>query len=297
MMRGNVKRVKINTGGVTGNLDVRQAVEMACIFEAMAPKAGNVTPQKAFHDTTFFHFVLSALAIGPVMAKGEKNSLGELVLKGVQETRKWVGVNTNLGIILMLAPLVKAFFMGKDLQTDLGKVLNTATLYDAQLVYRAIDLASPGGLGDAAEGDVKNSENPLSLLEAMEQASQWDNIAKEYVTNFDITFSMTLPALLEQQKYTNDMLRSITQTQLLTLAEVPDTLIARKVGKFKAEEVSRMARQVLKAGGVYSTQGMNAYEAFDHALRKDGNRLNPGTTADLLAAAIFVALIKGMWNF
>lgn len=297
MNRENVEQVKFNTGMVTENLDVRQVVEMACILEAMAPKAGNVTPQKAFHDTTFFHFVLSGLAIGPVMAKGDTDSLGELALKGVKETRKWVGVNTNLGIILMLAPLVKAFFMGIDLQADLRTVLDKATLNDAQLVYRAINLASPGGLGNAVEGDVKNTENPLPLLEAMAQASKWDSIAKEYVTNFSITFSLTLPVLLKQRDNTQDLLQAITQTQLVTLAELPDTLIARKVGNLKAEEVSRMARQVLKAGGVYNTYGMKAYEAFDFALRKDGNRLNPGTTADLLAAAIFVALIRGMWHF
>lgn len=295
MIGENVERSKTKTGSLSGSLDVRQAVEMACIMEVMAPKAGNVTPQKAFHDTTFYHFVLSGLAIGPVMSNGENDSLGELVLKGVQETRKWVEVNTNLGIILMFAPLVKAAFMGTDLQSDLGVVLNTATLNDAQQIYRAINLASPGGLGQAEEGDVKNTEKPLPLLEAMKHASQWDSIAREYVTNFQITFSLTLPALIEQRKFSQDMLQAITQTQLLTLAELPDTLIARKVGKSRAEEVSNMARKVLKAGGVYSSKGMNEYEAFDQALRKDGNRLNPGTTADLLAAAIFVAIIKGEW--
>jgi triphosphoribosyl-dephospho-CoA synthase len=77
------------------------------------------------------------------------------------------------------------------------------------------------------------------------------------------------------------------------IAAVPDTLIARKRGRAAAEAVSARARAVLRRGGWYTRAGRSAAARLDTMLRLDGNRLNPGTSADLIAASLFLWLLEG----
>jgi triphosphoribosyl-dephospho-CoA synthase len=267
-------------------------VQTACLFEVSAPKPGNVTRHHHFHDTRFEDFLLSAAAIGPAFGRALEKSVGETILRAVRDTRRVVHVNTNLGMILLLAPLARAAGQTSGtLRERVSGVLTALTVADARAVYEAIRLVAPGGLGKAEAQDV-NQEPTLTLCEVMALAAPRDQVASEYATNFEVTFDCTLPALRRARGDGLAWPNAIVEAFLSVLATVPDTLIARKEGAAVARQVSAQAQQVLATGKAGSEERARASAAFDAFLRGPGNRLNPGTTADLLAAATFVALAE-----
>jgi triphosphoribosyl-dephospho-CoA synthase len=140
--------------------------------------------------------------------------------------------------------------------------------------------------------DVRTTRGKVPLLAAMESAMERDSIAREYVTDFNITFTIGAPALERFVSRSHDPEASIIQTFLTLLSRLPDSLIARKCGKEEAERVSRRAGEILAIGGAYTQQGRRRLAQWDHSLRKGGNRLNPGTTADLTACALFMAMLE-----
>jgi triphosphoribosyl-dephospho-CoA synthase len=230
----------------------------------------------------------SAIALGPELARAGERSVGATVLAAVEATRRVAGANTNLGIALLLAPLARAAVLG----VPVAEVLGALTLDDARDAYEAIRRAGAGGLEEPVEHDVRAAPT-VGLREAMAAAADRDSVAREYATGFAITFDRGLPAL---RRALDDGLRprvAIVELFLELLAAVPDTLIARKRGRAAAERVSADAAAVLAAGGVRTDAGRAAVEAFDAALRRDGNALNPGTTADLVTAVLFVAVLEG----
>jgi len=260
------------------------------VLEVAAPKPGNVSRYHDFGDTRFEDFLLSAVAIGAALSAAGEALVGQTVLRAVQDTRLWVPVNTNLGIILLLAPLARAAAGDEGpLRSRLSRVLATLTVADAQAVYAAIRVADPGGLGQVEAQDVRE-EPTVTLHEAMSLAADRDTIAREYTTDYDVTFGLAVPALRRARGCGLDWSTATLESYLRVLAEVPDTLIARKRGLAATRAVSERARVVLAAGEPGSPERARATEAFDSELRGDANRLNPGTTADLMAAALFVAL-------
>jgi triphosphoribosyl-dephospho-CoA synthase len=260
------------------------------VLEAAAPKPGNVSRHHDFPDARFEDFLLSAVAVGPAMAAAAEAGVGETVLRAVRDTRGWVKTNTNLGIVLLLAPLARAAAReGGPLRARLAEELATLTVADAEAVYAAIRLAEPGGLGEVPDQDVRAAPT-VTLREAMSLAAERDTIALEYVTDYDVTFRLAVPALRRARAGGLDWPGAVVESFLGVLAEIPDTLIARKRGMAAAHAVSERAREVLGAGGPGSAERARATGAFDAYLRMDGNRLNPGTTADLMAAALFVTL-------
>ena len=135
------------------------------------------------------------------------------------------------------------------------------------------------------------SEPAIGLREAMASAAARDSIASEYVTDYALTFETGVPALAAALADGLPVRAAIVELHLRLLARAPDTVIARKRGADAAARVSAGARGVLAAGGVRAAE---ALEHFDASLREPGNALNPGTTADLVTAVIFVALVEGM---
>ena len=169
-------------------------------------------------------------------------------------------------------------------------MLSETTVDDAREVYAAIRRAAPGGLGRAAEQDVAG-EPDVTLLEAMRLAADRDGVAREYATGFEVTFERGAPALERAQARRPAVERRRSSRRFCTLlAHAADTHIVRRTGLDAAERVSRLAREALEAGGVRSPEGRQAIEAMDAAIRDARNSNNPGTTADLTAAAIFVTL-------
>ena len=277
-----------------GAAEVASAAQLACLLEASAPKPGNVHPGAAFTDARFEDYLASAAAIGPALLEAGERPLGAVIRAAVEATRRWTSANTNLGMILLLAPLARAALLPgpPPLRSRLRDVLATTTVDDAAEVYAAIRLAQPGGLGRTEAQDVAGTPT-VTLTQAMTLAAHRDAVAREYTTAFALTFETGAPALATARAAGLDWRDAIVECFLVLLAASPDTLIGRKLGEDAAALVSRRAREVLDAGGVRTATGRAAVAALDRELRDGRNRHNPGTTADLTAVAIFVALLGG----
>jgi triphosphoribosyl-dephospho-CoA synthase len=296
-------------------VDIATAAQLACLLEASAPKPGNVSPGRRFKDVGYEHFLASAAAIGAPLSGVADRPIGETILLAARATSNWTRSNTNLGIVLLLTPLARAASElgpdatrpggagraeevrpeGRSLPDAVRDVLQRTTVEDARNVFAAIRLASPGGLGDAPEQNVAD-EPTVTLLEAMQMSADYDGIAREYATGFATTFDTAVPALLQGRADGLSWDDVVVETFMTILASQPDTHIARRGGDELAIDISQRAREVLLAGGVRSDAGRKALGYFDHSLRDPRNIGNPGTTADLTAAAIFVALLQGAWT-
>jgi triphosphoribosyl-dephospho-CoA synthase len=289
--------------------DVAAAAQLACLLEASAPKPGNVSPGRHFANARYEDFLASAVAIGEPLSGAGTRPVGATVRLAVEATARWTGSNTNLGIVLLLAPLARAALEQAALEQGVGtpdlffqrlrvalrRVLEGTTVDDARDVYAAIRRAAPGGLGRADAQDVAD-EPTLTLLEVMGLAAHRDGVAREYATAFEVTFETGAPALGLARRDGLDWDDAVVETFLTLLAAGPDTHVARRGGAALAAEVSRRARTALAAGGVRSAAGRQAIGEMDRSLRDARNTANPGTTADLTAAAIFVALLGGAWH-
>jgi len=271
---------------------VALAATLACVLEATAEKAGNVTVSRDFADARFADFVASALAIGPAIARARPGRVGRTVWEAVDAMRGVTETNTYLGVALLFAPIAAAVPSrpGGSLREGVAEVLKGLDRKDADWVYRTIRRVNPGGLGSSAEADVRQPAR-ISLRQAMTLAADRDSIAREYVEDFRLTFEVGVPALNHALTGGLQILDAIVQAHLELMAAVPDTLIARKAGPAASREVAARARRVVEAGGVRTARGRAALDRLDHYLRSDGNRLNPGTSADLIAAALFVRLL------
>ncbi len=271
------------------------SVHIACLFEVSTDKPGNVTWGKDFWDTRFVDFMASAIAVGPAFRNAAETTVGDIVYQAVYDTSRLANTNTNLGMILLLAPLARAAAQGhpEGLRASVRRVLAGLTVDDARQAFRAIRLAAPGGLGRAGRYDVRQQDVDITLLDAMKLAQDRDTVAREYATDFAITFELGYATLARFWQEGYGFSDSVIQTYLTILAQVPDTLIVRKKGRQAAREVSEQARAVLDAGGAFTQSGRQAMQEFDRAIRDPSHRYNPGTTADIIAACLFVFLTEG----
>lgn len=263
---------------------------MACALEALASKPGNVNRSADFESTTLQDFVVSAIAIAPLMEQARSLRLGELILLAVEATVRWVDDNTNLGLILLLGPLAKAAATSDRPfnRAHVREVLSELKPSDAADVYEAIRLARPGGIGQAEQFDVQQPA-PDDLLKAMTAAADHDLIARQYANAFEQVFERVVPWLSASVGEGWPVATAIIQTQIRILAEFPDSLIARKCGLGVAQQASAMAAAAL-AHAPESSAYLAALAELDFWLRAHGNRRNPGTTADLIGAGLFVCL-------
>ena len=271
------------------NLSKGQVASLACILEVSAPKPGNVHRSADFEDLTLTDFLTSAIAIGPILDRHESLPVGELILECIRATRQLVRTNTNLGLVLLLAPLCKA-----DGQLDrhsVGCVLEQLNADDAASVYQAIRIANPGGMGRAEQHDI-NETPPGDLMEAMRLAADHDSIANQYCNQFRDVFDLVVPELAACHQETGNLTEAIVYTHVSLMSQIPDSLIARKCGADEASRASAMAVRTIQAGRIGSAEYLSALDDLDFWLRADGHRRNPGTTADLIGAGLFVAI----WN-
>jgi len=273
------------------DLSPGQIAQIACILEVSAYKPGNVHPGHAFSDVDFLDFLLSATAIANPLDRAREQGVGASVLEAVAATRRVVASNTNLGMILLLAPLA-AVPPDEPLREGVHRVIAATTQVDASLVYQAIRLARPGGLQTASEQDVAD-EPTVTLLEAMRLASERDLVARQYARDYIDIFELALPALRAAQASGYALETAITLSYLTILAHHPDSLIARKRGALEAAQASQKAAEVLANGWPQSSAGLRLFQEFDRWLQAEGHARNPGTTADLVSAALFVALSDG----
>jgi triphosphoribosyl-dephospho-CoA synthase len=186
------------------------------------------------------------------------------------------------------------------LREKMRVVVESTTPADAVAVYDAIEVAKPGGLGKAPKLDVtdpasrqKILKDQVTLFDVFKIASEYDSITYEWVNNYPITFDLGYPYFTQQLEKTKDVNTATVHTFLKILAKIPDTLIARKAGLAKAKEVSAQAKQALEMGGLTTQPGKDRLWKLDEKLRDPTNQLNPGTTADIIAAVLAVSILNG----
>jgi triphosphoribosyl-dephospho-CoA synthase len=265
--------------------------QAACLMEVTARKPGNVHRGCDFDDSHFLDFLLSAAAIAGPLDRTQEIGVGPAVREAVEVSRQLVATNTNLGMVLLLAPLA-AVPDDQTLSAGIDGVLTATTVEDARHVYRAIRLARPGGLGTVADQDV-SGEPTVTLCQAMQMAADRDLVARQYANRFHEVFHEALPALRSSLVAGRPLETAIVFAYLVLLAKHPDTLIARKRGWDEARAASQHASAVLAAGWPDDATGQARCAEFDAWLRADGHARNPGATADLIAAALFAALRDG----
>ncbi len=264
--------------------------QTACVWEVCARKPGNVNRDHDFADVGLTDFLLSAAALGQSMLLMPGESVGWTVYAAVRSRRNVTQTNTNLGIALLLAPLARAA-ASEDFRPAVVRVLDQLDRDDAAMVFTAIRQAGAGGLGKVNEQDVSR-EPTVTLREAMAMAADRDLVARQYANGFREVFEEGVPAFLDGFRQTGSVEEAIILCQLRLMEAHPDSLIARKRGLAEAQEASRQAGLVLKAGWPETVAGWAALREFDAWLRAEGHSRNPGTTADLVTACLFVALCE-----
>lgn len=303
-----------------------RCASLAALLEVSSyPKPGNVHRARDFPDTRYEHFLAGGVALGPAMRSlamrgfdaeegkigWEDVEVGRLALKAVDDSLVWQGGgNVNLGVALLFSPLAAAggavLHDDEDieaivLRSKLKEVVRSTTPDDVVHVYEAIRLAmTPRTLGEAEELDVRDDaslerirDEGLTLLDVFRRCAGRDSICDEWVSDFEITFEIGHPYLKGSLDESGDINSSMVNTFLHILARQPDSLIARKAGQRRAAEVSERARLILDEGGSCSERGLEMLWKLDRDLQEAGGELNPGTTADMTAASIFVALLEG----
>jgi triphosphoribosyl-dephospho-CoA synthase len=304
---------------------ISKCLELAILFEVSADKPGNVNLITGFEGTRYEHFLASAVAAFPwfqvAAERGIAVSNGEITVGGVRigqiirncvwDINAWQhGGNTLLGTVILLSPIAAAagmtyamnenVFEIQQLRENLKRITESTLPEDAADVYEAIKIAKPSGLGKAPELDVNDSgsinrivKENITLYQVFKIASAYDRVCSEWVSNYPITFEVAYPYLIRQIKETKDLNKTIIHTFLKVLAEYPDTFITRKIGIEKAKKVSVKASEILELGGLETSLGQKSLHKFDCELRKSSNDLNPGTTADIVAAALALCILNG----
>lgn len=271
---------------------VAAAYQDACLAELAALKPGNVHVLAGGHGMTVAQFEASARVSAPVMGDPSL-TVGARILDAIQRTRQVVDCNTNLGIVLLCAPLAQAALSSMEggLEERLRHVLADLNVTDAEQAFAAIRLAQPGGLGTAPENDVRQPAT-VTLAAAMADAMERDAVARQYATGFADVFEIGVTNLRAGLRRWPGIHWATTAAYLAFLARLPDSHIARKFGIERALEIRAMAQPLedtLRAAGDLEDIAA-ALQAFDADLKSAG--LNPGTSADLTVASLFALRLQ-----
>lgn len=264
----------------------------ACEIDVQAFKPGNVSIYSAGHDMTVDDFILSAEASADPITDSAF-SLGEKIYYAVKATKAAVGCNTNLGIILLCAPLFQAAYQQPEqtILEALQQVLDNTSIEDAEWVFKAISLAAPGGLGKSEDYDVK--EKPVvTLKQAMALASKKDRIALQYVTNFKDIFDFAILRYNQCYVRFGNQVWSAVSVFTGLLSKYPDSHIERKFGKKHSKWVRKQIITVNDA--LLKTSSPEQLIPMLHDVDKmfKTQSINPGTTADLTVATVLIILME-----
>ena len=306
--------------------DILRCVNLASLLELSGwPKPGNVHRTKNFEKTRFEHFLAGIAAIQPNFRKlcervalqsfnkdedYEFIKLGQFFKKAAKKMIMWQkGGNVLLGHILILGPLATAATLCLqsskisiyNFKQSLRKIIDNSTVNDTLNLYEAIRLSNPGGLGTVEEYDINNENSSKNLIEdginlkkIFDLSKERDLISSEYSTGFNIILNEGLPYFLNTFNRFKDINIAIVNTFLHLLALHPDSLIIRKSGIEPATYVSNSASIILEQGGISTEEGVKLTINLDKELQKKAGKLNPGTTADLIAGILFSALVFGL---
>lgn len=285
---------------------IAKIVQIASCLEVSGyPKPGNVHRTRDYDDMVFEDFLISGIVIGDVIKELADNAdennlssleLGKHILEAVCETDKWIANNTNLGIVMLVVPISAAAAISNDfseIRENIVKIMASSTVDDAVNLYDAINIADAGGMGEQDEYDVsgENAKNELrennqTMFDVLKISAPWDRLAAELTTDLPVCFEIGFKEYLNVKKE-NSLNSASVLTFLKILSTTPDTLISRKYGMDKAKEVSLKAQKLLEYRD--DDEFSHRLAEFDDYLFE--NKLNPGTTADLTAASIMLALL------
>lgn len=265
----------------------------ACEIELQAFKPGNVSIYSSAHDMTVEDFRISA-QVSRVPITNPDFSLGEKIYHAVAATRQAVNCNTNLGIILLCAPVLQAaagLAAGDSLRAALSRVLENTTKSDAEWVFRAIELAAPGGLGTSDAHDVRDAPN-VTLLEAMDYAAERDLIAAQYVNRFKDVFDFSVLRYNRAFVLSGDFGWSALAVYAAILARFPDSHVERKYGQQYTEWIKGEMVELERAlqAAFAPDKLMPVLYELDKTFK--AKKINPGTTADLTVATVLVVLLE-----
>ena len=295
---------------------IAKIAQISSVLEVSGyPKPGNVHRTRDFPDMVFEDFLISGIAIGDTITEAathaleinnsisfKEANLGKYILQAVKETDKWVANNTNLGIIMLITPIAMSAAISNnldELKENINNLIFFSTVIDAIALYEAISIADAGGMGEQAEFDVKSNdsigeliEKNLNIFDVLNISSSWDSLAMELTNKMPVTFDIGFPIFSKLRKESS-INRATIITFLTILSKVPDTLISRKYGFEKANEVSNLAENLLTfKNNIFEFN--NKIQEFDNYLFE--NKLNPGTTADLTASSIMISYLADYYH-
>jgi len=280
---------------ITSPERLSELYRQACEVDVQAFKPGNVSVYADGHDMTVADFRASAKVSAEPLCNPDY-SLGEKIYYAVKATREAVGCNTNLGIILLCAPLIQAIshkYSGLTLRQAVSKVLGESTIEDADWVFKAITLASPGGLGSSDQQDV-NEKASVTLLEAMKIASAKDRIALQYTTDYQDIFNFAVLRYTIGFNRWGDRNWAAVAVYADMLSHFPDSHIERKYGNQYSEMVAVKMAQLSEE--LYKTDNPEQIKpllfSLDQELKLYG--INPGTTADMIVATVLTAFLEDL---
>ncbi len=270
----------------------RQQLETAAMSsflgELEALKPGNVSLYADGHDMTVHDFQKSAEVSVPLLCK-QQSGLGQRVLESVRATQEAVGCNTNLGMLLLFAPIIMAgeaeFNNIGELRLNLESTLSSSTQNDADQIFAAISLAKPGGLGQVDAQDV-NQKPTCSLMTAMQLAKERDSIALQYTNNFTEIFEFGLTSIKDFEKRWNSVKWSTVSCYLNFMSSMPDSHVERKFGWQVAEQIRIKSGAIANEFNKDPEKSIGLLQDFDKELKI--KNYNPGTSADLTAASLLV---------
>ncbi len=304
--------------------------QLSILLEASSPKPGNVNRHFGFSDTDYRHFLASASLMarglhtsasrGVALAEGSLSTsevnIGELIHLSAQDTFTGINMrNTILGTVLLYIPLVvasaAALTQEKKYSTEvfrkwLKEITENSSVDDTLNLYKAFHLVrstnpkvdeSASWTDTHSRYDIDNPsvmdnirEDNLTLQDLFKMSADVDEISGEWANNFTLTLSQIFPYLDKVADNLENLEEGIVQTFVWLLSLRPDGLISKKAGEKQAEEVRALAEKTMKAWN-QDTGPLELMKNLDEELRKEGNLLNPGTTADLVSAGIFCKLV------
>lgn len=258
--------------------------QFACLSEIEALKPGNVHIFADGHGMQVKDFVQSAEASGAVIASPD-DGLGQRVFKAVERTWARVSCNTNLGIVLLCAPIIQtALSHGKaNFQVNLVSTIQAAPASETAWLFKAIKLANPAGLGASIEHDV-NHVPDCTIFEAMSASAPRDFIGQQYQNGFHHLLHEGVPAFEQAMHQWENPIWAMTAVYLYWLSHYPDSHIARKYDVSLATAVQQEASNYYQALINQSNpkHAMPDLLRFDQSLKS--RHINPGTSADMTVA-------------
>jgi len=267
---------------------LKDAYLFACKKDIEVLKPGNVSLESPHHDTSAQDYIESSIYSSHHLFN-ISYSLGERVLNSVRATKKVVKTNTNLGIILLCAPIIHSLikFDNIPIRDSLETSLSQSNNDDTLRICESINIVKPGGLGESIKYNTKSLPK-ISLMKIMQYSSEYDRISYQYTHKFKDILDFIVPCIKFHRKHSRSYEHSLALTFMEILSKIPDSHISRKFGNKMSKKTSNEANDLLKILDKEDSWDLASkrLKSLDYEYKKKG--INPGTTADLLVAGLMV---------